>query len=304
MWMLTPTSTAEQLFFTTLRLEGATPTGSVGGTGFAVLVPVVGADPLMILVTNKHVLDAVTTLRIVGPGASQDRQRPDPGTKAVAIATPPCWVGHPSPAVDVAALALTGLPLVSDRQPFLKALPIDLLLNETQTQQLDAIEPVTFIGYPNALHDTVNMTPIARRGWTATPISLDYNGTPTFLIDASVFPGSSGSPVLILDSGSYAPKGGGLVLGSRAFLVGILGAVYIHTTTGRLAAAPASTLQFDQMMDLGIVYKTLTIVATIDELLKSHGQQRLVPTAPPPEAALPVDPPPNSMPEPPPSEAS
>jgi hypothetical protein len=36
-----------------------------------------------------------------------------------------------------------------------------------------------------------------RRGMTATPPQLDYCGRPTFLIDASVFGGSSGSPVFL-----------------------------------------------------------------------------------------------------------
>lgn len=192
-------------------------------------------------------------------------------------------------------MAITGLPLVGSRQPFVKALPIDMLVDQEHAwQQLDAIEPVTFIGYPNALHDTFNMTPIARRGWTATPISLDYCGNPTFLIDASVFPGSSGSPVFVLDVGGYAGKGGGWVIGGRMVVLGVLAAVHVHKTTGQLIAASAGRVAVDQMMDLGIVYKAPTILETIDALLDSRSERR-APTAP--VRSVPVDPPAPSMPE-------
>ena len=39
--------------------------------------------------------------------------------------------------------------------------------------------------------------PILRRGTTATPIALNFEGRPEFLIDAAVYPGSSGSPVFV-----------------------------------------------------------------------------------------------------------
>jgi V8-like Glu-specific endopeptidase len=63
------------------------------------------------------------------------------------------------------------------------------------SDDLDAIERIIFVGYPNGMYDRKNYTPILRQGITATPFHLDYDGLPAFLIDASVFPGSSGSPV-------------------------------------------------------------------------------------------------------------
>jgi hypothetical protein len=162
---------------------------------------------------------------------------------------------------------------------------------------LDAIEPVTFIGYPNALYDTFNMTPIARRGWTATPIALDYGGAPKFLIDASVFPGSSGSPVFIFDSGGFGAKEGAFVVGSRLFLVGIVAAVHYYKTTGEILTATAQPqVHVDEMIDLGIVYKTRTIVETIDALLATHRKTRLRSPVTPAVAATAVPHEPESVP--------
>lgn len=204
---------------------------------------------------------------------------------------------HPDPDIDVAAMTLNGLPVPGGLQPFIKTLPMDMLLNEAAVSQLDAIEPVTFIGYPNALHDTVNMTPIARRGWTATPISLDHSGQPKFLIDASVFPGSSGSPVFILDGAGYSDRKGNLVMGRRVLLLGIVAAVHVHATTGELIPAfNLPKVSVNQVMNLGVVYKTRTLVETIDRLLTAKGLSRMeespaMPVATPvdlPKAALPA----------------
>lgn len=103
---------------------------------------------------------------------------------------------------------------------------------------------------------------------------------------------------MILDTGSYAARGGGLVVGSRAFLVGILAAVHVHKATGEIVAlGTGQQVQVNEMMDLGIVYKTTTIIETIDALLASRHQHRSPPSLEPPAVAEPVEPPDASLPE-------
>jgi hypothetical protein len=65
----------------------------------------------------------------------------------------------------------------------------------TPHEILDAYPYLEADDIPEALE----YAPIARRGWTATPVALDYSGKPMFLVDAPVFVGSSGSPVFVLD---------------------------------------------------------------------------------------------------------
>jgi len=142
---------------------------------------------------------------------------------------------------------------------------------------LDAVEEVIFVGYPNGIYDSVNNLPITRRGSTATPPSVDYEGKPIFLIDASVFQGSSGSPVLIYDNGSWLSRDGGLISGIRLFLLGVLGSVFFRETDGTLSfeeipAAVKPVVKTSQMIDLGIVYKSTTIIETIEQLLRKHGE--------------------------------
>jgi hypothetical protein len=135
---------------------------------------------------------------------------------------------------------------------------------------MDAVEDVFFVGYPRGLYDTANDTPIIRRGITATPIGLNWRGAPTFLIDGSVFRGSSGSPVFVHQRGEIREAGvDAAIRGHRSFLAGILSAVYQQPDTGTIVpAVDHGKVSFKQLMDLGIVYKTSAIRQTIDHLMK------------------------------------
>ena len=114
-------------------------------------------------------------------------------------------------------------------------------------------------------------------GVTATPPVLDYCGNPAFLIDASVFPGSSGSPVLIVNSGSYASKDGALVVGGRILFLGVLSAVFTRQEKGQIEIEDIPTSQtpvayVDQMIDLGYVFKARVVQEAVDQLLGASKQ--------------------------------
>ena len=81
--------------------------------------------------------------------------------------------------------------------------PTIIAPNTDTTPDIGLIEDVLFVGYPNGMFDKANNLPVARRGITATPATVDYGGRPVFLIDASVFPGSSGSPVFLYNVGGW-----------------------------------------------------------------------------------------------------
>jgi hypothetical protein len=207
---------------------------------------------------------------------------------------PALWEGHPSEDVDVAAMFLG--PTINEasaagRTPFFKMASPNLCPTEEVVRSFDAVETVTFIGYPNGLYDRANHTPIVRQGITATPIELDWNGSPAFLVDASVFPGSSGSPVFLLQHGMYR-TGDGLIIGGppRLFFLGIVAAVMIQRDTGQvMVAADGAQVEFNQMMDLGIVYKWTAIEATVDALCAARGVNRgTVDTLQPPQAPQPA----------------
>lgn len=104
---------------------------------------------------------------------------------------------------------------------FIRTITEGLIASQSDIEDLSAVEEITFIGYPSGLYDTHNSTPIVRRGITATPVWNNFDNRKSFLIDAGVFPGSSGSPVLIADEGGFNTKQG-FTIGKRILFLGVL----------------------------------------------------------------------------------
>jgi hypothetical protein len=155
---------------------------------------------------------------------------------------------------------------------FFRSVSPVLCLSTAQEQELDAIEEVVFIGYPNGLFDEKNYLPILRTGTTATPIAIDYQGVPAFLIDASVFPGSSGSPVFIANRGTYFTRNGSVAVGTRVICLGILAAVHTRQVQGAVGLLPSRLVTaFDEPIDLGIVYKARCIDECVQPFLQQAG---------------------------------
>lgn len=270
---------AKQAFFTTVRIQTAVPGGTSTGTGF--VYNVFSDDRFVpVLVTNKHVIKGATTgtvgfvKGVDGQPVTNEYREVNFGQTFASM-----WVDHPDPDIDVTVMPLGPCLNILDASgfpPFLKSLSSALCPTDELMADLDVVEDVTFIGYPQGLVDTANHTPIVRQGITATPIEQDWNGKPQFLIDASVFPGSSGSPVFLLNQGTYRVKGN-VIVGSRLLFLGILAAVHHHTALAEIVevtvnSQPRAVVQ--QFMDLGIVYKWHTVETCIDELCKRYGIDR------------------------------
>lgn len=104
------------------------------------------------------------------------------------------------------------------------------------------------------------------------PSTLDYENLPAFLIDASVFPGSSGSPVFLWNPGTYRARSGGVVVGTRFLLLGILAAVHVRKLLAEVVPVPTRVAAvFDEPIDLGIVYKASAIAEVLDLVAERYG---------------------------------
>ena len=147
---------------------------------------------------------------------------------------------------------------------FFRSIDPSLIPDEDTINNLSAVEEITFIGYPSGIYDRKNNTPIVRKGITATPLWNDFNGKQIFLIDAGVYPGSSGSPVLIINTGSYS-HGGGITIGSRIYFLGV-----ISKTMQR------SEESSNVYLGLGEVIKSSVLKEFVDRITKTIETQKTV----------------------------
>lgn len=273
-----PNTASKQLFFNTVRIDTKKPDGTTGsGTGFAFLQSQHG-NHYPFIVTNKHVIDGSISTGITFITKRDGKPQLGNGFRLHIEGSGDAWHGHPDPNVDVAVIPLAPLEARMKelgQEIFLQPITEEISATGEDLLSLDAVEEVTFVGYPNGLWDSKNLTPILRKGHTATPVELDFQGRPIFLIDASVFPGSSGSPVFILNQGSYT-KDGNVHLGSRLMFIGIVAEVFIKKDINELLelTVPTSKRQLatvsDQMIDLGLVFKSTTIVETIQGCIAKY----------------------------------
>ncbi|PUE35516.1 serine protease [Limnohabitans sp. Hippo4] len=273
---------AEQLFFTTTRIDTVAPDGTSGsGTGFFFQY-VVDEITYPFIVTNKHVVMGMRNGSLTF--LKQKDGRPELGNgftlQVGADDWAKMWFGHREPDVDIVISAFAPMQqYIKDHHGidlFFRSVDKAIVPTQQQIDELDAVEDVTFIGYPNGVWDAKNLLPVARRGTTATPIAVDFENTPRFLIDASVFGGSSGSPVFVLNQGSWAAKNGGLVAGSRLIFIGVVAAVFYRTHLNQIVPVPIPTqvrpmAEQQEMIDLGIVFKARTVVETVEDFLKANG---------------------------------
>lgn len=211
-----------QLLYTTVPIYAHNSDKSLStGTGFLFSVRESETESIPLLITNYHVLkDAMlgfVELHIGEKGFPTDKTIRVQFDKSIID-------GNKLGKLDLIAVPLAGT--FNDFQNrnieiFFRTVDQNMVPTKEQEDKLSAIENITFIGYPSGLYDEKNKISIIRQGITATPIWNDFKGEEVFLIDAGVFPGSSGSPVFIYNQGTYPVKDG-VALGSRLIFVGVL----------------------------------------------------------------------------------
>ncbi len=251
------------------------PNKESSGTGFFVFRPVKGDKGHVLLITNKHLLPpegSAQFIRIrvaVGPAEK-------PSVRFVEVPV----VGqngkylpnvrlHPKQGFDVAAVNVTGTFVKRGIQA--ARIPLDLLATRERlkNENITVGDEIFLLGYPGVIFDARNVSPILRSGVIATvPLEgyafndmlRDRFGLPDridgFLIDANVFPGSSGSIVVLKPQPTTIGPVGELVLSAAKKVPYVLGIV------------SKSILYSDQQMGLGIVYSAEAIRTVIEMFYK------------------------------------
>lgn len=169
---------------------------------------------------------------------------------------PQLYTAHPEPAVDLACINLTTL-----RNPtfplFWRHLFPELFATLTE-EDLTIGTKVWFVGYPATRFDQAHNLPLTRVGHIASVPSLDFNDRPEFVVDAPVFPGSSGSPVFAR-------------IEQDPCFVGVISETMIQNQ--QLQTLPTASVSFvSQVIGLGIVIKAPLVQQLVEAAVEKIRQ--------------------------------
>lgn len=274
---------AHHLVFSTVRIEADGPNGLSVGTGFGFNIVLKDAIAPFI-VTNRHVVEGATEGALFFTRARTNRPEdgPEIGFRIdISLSNfQNAWHFHPNSEIDIAVMPggfISEKLIAEGHRPYFRPLDQRFIPTPEKLATCDAFEEIVFIGYPNGMYDERNLLPLVRRGTTATPPEIDYNGKPQALIDASVFPGSSGSPVFVWDPHGLPPsQPGSRAHGRPLFLLGVLTAVYQQEQHGRFEQIPIPTglvPVVPQPLNIGIVTETSAVIETINDAMRTHTLQ-------------------------------
>lgn len=255
-----PISITEQLMYNTVRIETKFGTG----TGFIFDFNFDDTN-IPILITNKHVVNNKTKeevkfyLHLLGnEGNPSDN---------IEITLELEWYLHSSKDICFAYMKpiLDEVLKQTGNTIFFTSVSDILIKNNEELAMLTALEEVVMIGYPNALWDQLNNLPVFRKGYTANHPAIDFNEKGIGIIDIAAFPGSSGSPIFIVNENSFTDKYGNLNIGkSRVIFLGVLFAGPTIEVTGEVEIQndlrPNKISRSRIMMNIGYYVKASEIL--------------------------------------------
>ena len=175
------------------------------------------------------------------------------------------WIHHPNEDVDLCCLLLGEVLnkiINNGMKVFYIPLETNIIPDTEKLEDLFAMEEVVMVGYPIGLSDEYNHKPVIRRGITSSHPCKDYQDKKETLLDIASYPGSSGSPVFILNQGSFQSQKG-LMIGNRVYLLGILygGPQYDATGILQFATLPVMPVTHTNIpTNLGIMIKSERIL--------------------------------------------
>lgn len=258
-------SFTEKLCYNSTRIETVETNGDVCfATGFFLGLKVKDAKDsiVVLLVTNRHVTENAERLHFHMTCADANGN-PD-GKKRVDVKIENArsrFILHPDKDIDLSVFpvskTINDFQTQTNAKVFFSHFPQDTIMTDQASEELDAVENILMVGYPNGLWDEVNNRPIIRRGITATDPKVDYFGKREFIIDCACIQGSSGSPVLSFDKGmffdKYVTKSG---TGVKTMLLGVQHAIPVKNAQGEIVktATPIKGVEANTQIPINLGY--------------------------------------------------
>lgn len=168
----------------------------------------------------------------------------------------------------------------TNKEVFYISVGEEFICDITKLEKLSTVEDVIMVGYPNGLWDLKNNLPLFRKGITASHPAIDFNRKNIGTVDMACFPGSSGSPIFILNENRYIGNKGNTYSGAkRLVFLGVLFQGPQFKAKGELvveniAAKQKISSQTLMMMNLGFYIKAIEILE-FKEIVKKHYKYKI-----------------------------
>lgn len=256
-----PIDISEQLMLSTVRLVDNN--GNCGTGYFFSFDSSRGKVP--VIITNKHVINNNPNEPMIFDVHLSSDGESDEGIYSLKYATQ--WIFHSEKDLCFTYVAglFNSIEKITGKKVFFKAFESQHIYSEEKLKQLSMMESVVMVGYPIGLYDRKHNYPIFRYGYTASHPGYDFNEEGIGLVDIACFPGSSGSPVIVLNQGIYKDKAGGIVAGAdRVILLGTLFAGPTYNVDGKITIRDIPTAQTAMtesriMINLGFYIKAAAL---------------------------------------------
>jgi hypothetical protein len=177
------------------------------------------------------------------------------------------WVGHPKANTDVAAIVLNAGFLTQENRKF-QVVQSDMHVCTKASMQsgiLNEGDRVFVLGFPMGLVAPERQYVICRTGIVARIRDYLENSAADFLVDAPVFPGNSGGPVISCPSALFI---NGTKPTEKADLIGIVKSYVPYTDVAISSQTRRPRITFEENSGLSAVEPAEAILETVAEAEK------------------------------------
>lgn len=268
---------SDQMAECTVRLECSNANSMSIGSSFFHILSFGNGREAPILITNRHVVAGFDRIKLTISNSRKLRDATANNNRDIHFdRLKEVVFFHPHPNIDIACILLAPIlnEAINDGSTLqLNQIELSKFVSPEVEADMEFAEDILVVGYPQGLWDSAFNLPIFRKGITATPAMIDYSGEPKFLIDCSIYPGSSGSPVFLHNRPAYIEKNS-VKLGERWSLLGIVSAVMLYDANGEIIEEAVPTGKGDRIEskipnNLGVVVKAREISVMLETLRQS-----------------------------------
>jgi hypothetical protein len=218
------------------------------------------------LVTNKHVLDGLKRVYLKFNSAN-DASSKDYSVSLIATNGRRMWVGHPDANVDVAALIINANTLSKElrKYAFFQSDAHVFATDQLKSEGVTEGDGVFVLGFPMGMVDRERQYVICRTGIVARIRDLMEGKASDFLVDATVFPGNSGGPVILKPELASLS---GTKPTNQASLIGIVKAYVPYHDIAASQQTKRARIIFEENSGLSAVEPVDHILTTVDLAMK------------------------------------